>query len=273
MRFRSAGRIGRAWAAAMARPGMYRVNRLLYRLALRGMGVGNYETEWLSGEVPLLHRLLAGARPGDVVLDLGANEGRFSAALMALHPGLTVHAFEPHPETFARLAGRATRDGFVAHNLAVSDRIGDAVLHDYAGVSGSSHASLVPGVIDTIHGGRNEETAVAVTTLAAFCDERGIDRIFLLKLDIEGGELAALTPVAARLRDGALRLRYLLMEFNSMNALTRSFVRDFAAILPGHRVFRILPGGRLLDITDARIEDREIFGYQNLLFAQNDPGT
>jgi FkbM family methyltransferase len=261
-----AGRLIYTWM--FARPRLYRLNRFLYGLALRGIGVGNYERSWASGEIPLLRRVLDTAKPGDVVLDVGANEGRFSDAVTGFRSDLRVHAFEPHPETFARLEALARKSGFRAHNVGLSDRGGTARLWDYADGGGSSHASLSRGVIADIHGGQAQATEVALTTLDAVCKEQEIDDIFLLKLDVEGAEAAALRPLAALVGAGEVGLRFAIIEFNSMNVESRTFLSDFAQMLAGYTIFRILPNGRLVDISGERIEMREIFAYQNLLFSR-----
>ena len=41
--------------------------------------------------------------PGDVVLDIGANEGLFSIMLAKLYPYLRIIAFEPVPRTFFQM--------------------------------------------------------------------------------------------------------------------------------------------------------------------------
>jgi hypothetical protein len=48
-----------------------------------------------------------------------------------------------------------------------------------------------------------------------------------------------------------------------MNVISRSFLRDFRKLLPGYRLFRLLPRGRL-EITDEPIMS-EIFAYQNVI--------
>ena len=61
---------------------------------------------------------LAALRSGDVALDLGANVGVYTARMA--ETGATVHAFEPDPDTFARLVKRVGHlPNVVLHQKAV----------------------------------------------------------------------------------------------------------------------------------------------------------
>lgn len=132
----------------------------------------------------------------DRVLDIGANIGFMSAAAAASHSHVTVTAIEPHPVLFERLvrningwtAQRPDMRGRVrAMQTAVSDSPGRAALHipqSFAGNQGI--ASLVKG-----------SAAPGSTTVEVQCttiDEivsRDVSRVGLLKIDVEGHEIAA----------------------------------------------------------------------------------
>jgi FkbM family methyltransferase len=74
-----------------------------------------YETA--NPEVGLL-TYLSGSVRSRVALDIGAHVGEFSRRL--LECGMSVHAFEPFPSTFAELSDRlAGRPGFTAHPIAI----------------------------------------------------------------------------------------------------------------------------------------------------------
>jgi Methyltransferase FkbM domain len=79
---------------------------------------------------------------------------------------------------------------------ALSDRAGEASLHD--GAAGGSQASLVA------RDGRGAEASATITVplirLGDYLEEQAIGRVDLLKLDVEGSELAALRGLGERLR-------------------------------------------------------------------------
>lgn len=115
---------------------------------------------------------------GGTFFDIGANFGYYSAVLAYSVPRLLVHAFEPNPETYARLAYHATAnrlDYIRAHRLGLSDRPGRAGLSsEYADNSGGAYITA--------------GNSIELTTLDDFCRERGVGRIDAMKIDVEGHE-------------------------------------------------------------------------------------
>ena len=74
-----------AYARWFARKRWVKLNRLLYDLSLRGLGVMNYADERVSGEDHFARSFLA-ARPEAVVLDVGANVGDYAAMIKRIAP-------------------------------------------------------------------------------------------------------------------------------------------------------------------------------------------
>lgn len=132
-------------------------------------------------------------RPGDAVIDVGANCGYFTvlAATLCGAAG-KVFAFEPHPRTYAVLSKNILANGLknvVAVQKAVSDRQSVATLYL---ASNSDQHSIIhepPAWGSTRPSHRPIE--VEVTTLDDFFSGRSI-RPRLLKMDIEGAEPLAL---------------------------------------------------------------------------------
>jgi FkbM family methyltransferase len=143
----------------------------------------------LTGRWEPLHTMLAKReiKPGDVVLDLGANIGYFTLLFARLvGPSGKVYAFEPAPDTFAVLARNVEENGYTNVTL---------VAKAVSNVNG--HAQL------TIHDdnpGINEMAAGGADTRSARVDTVRLDdylagyqgRIDFIKMDIEGMEPFAL---------------------------------------------------------------------------------
>jgi FkbM family methyltransferase len=126
-----------------------------------------------------------------VVFDVGANAGIFSVAALAVRPDALVHAFEPTPEIAARLRETAAMNGLDrlhVHEAAVSNQSGFVTLRRFRGEMGTNEGMNFVGT-DVGEGGGERVPAVS---LDEFCDERAIDHIDLMKLDIQGHEHAAL---------------------------------------------------------------------------------
>lgn len=126
------------------------------------------------------------ARPGAVMLDVGGNFGAYTWWLLSLlGRDATIVVLEPDPELNARLRfNLATNDWDNVRLLecAAGDREGMATLHlntDNRGqntLSGSGQEGVTGSV------------EVPVKPLAQVAREEGLDRIDILKIDIEGLE-------------------------------------------------------------------------------------
>jgi len=129
-------------------------------------------------------------RPGDVVLDIGANVGIFTVlAARWVGPGGHVYAFEPSRQTRTLLRDHLTLNS-VADRVtiiadAVSDTPGRSSFHT-VGASGENTLSPKHSRLPTA-----DSVEVSVTTIDAFCLQRCIVPS-LIKIDIEGYELHAL---------------------------------------------------------------------------------
>jgi FkbM family methyltransferase len=155
-------------------------------------------------------RLLAGIAVRTVV-DGGAHLGETAARYRAAFPEAVVWSFEPAPESFERLRAAVAGDPLVRPvNLALGREPGRAVLH-------LNRASGTHSLFERPASGRRYHdpegvpagrTEVEVASLDAFAAERGLDRVDVLKLDVQGGELGALQGAARLLRERRIGLVY-----------------------------------------------------------------
>ena len=181
-----------AYVWVFAKPMFGKFNKLLFRLSLAGLGVLNYKNSKESGEQCFLKKYLSGKN--GVVIDVGANEGNYSAEVLGFNQSVNVYAFEPHPATYQRLSEKFNDSSRIKTvNKGLSNTAGFLELYDYENKNGSSHASLFSEVITEIHGvGKAESHKVSLITLDDFIEENSIDMITLLKIDTEGNELQVL---------------------------------------------------------------------------------
>jgi len=230
-----------------------------YRLALRAVGVLNYENDTVSGERRFLTRYLS-IYPSATIFDVGANSGRYSALARELAPTATIHAFEPHPASFKKLSELAATLNIYAHPIALGETTCEIDFYDYADDQGSEHASVYRDVIEGIHRRPATETRVRCETLDSVVQERGFERINLLKIDTEGHELAVLKGAHELLHQG--RIDVVQFEFNAMNIISRVYMKDFFEVLNNYRIYRLLEKG----VIEFAVYDptfMEVFAYQN----------
>jgi FkbM family methyltransferase len=155
------------------------------------------------------------ACPGMTAFDVGANIGVFATLLARLvAPGGGVHAFEPFAASRKRLLRTLElnhMDEVVVNDVAVADTVGSALLADY-GPGYESWSTLAPRTVALEHGQLQpaRQTEVATTTLDHYCAAAGIERIDVLKVDVEGAEMRVLQGAEELLERGAIDL--VLME-------------------------------------------------------------
>jgi FkbM family methyltransferase len=174
-------------------------------------------------------------RPGDTVIDLGANIGTFALFLQHRARGIQVHCFEPGADTRQRLERnvRANRlEPWVRiYPVGVSDAAKRLVLqgHRFAG-----SRSTVPGAPGALDVDREEITCVPLEQAVRMT---GADRVDLLKIDVEGAEADILAA-----RDPSLwaRIRRVALEFHgSIRPGSREAVTA-ALVACGFRICQVI---------------------------------
>lgn len=146
---------------------------------------------------------LALIRPGDVVFDIGANEGYFTLLFSDLvGPAGAVHAFEPVEPTFARLRARLMHDRWFRNvhlvHAACSNMAGMATLLVPGDDRGQ--AALVPHRTGSWASARElSEYQAPLLPLDGYVAVLKHPRVDFVKLDIEGAELHALRGMQAAL--------------------------------------------------------------------------
>lgn len=140
------------------------------------------------------------ARP--VIVDAGANIGLASLWLADCYPNARLHCFEPEADTFDLLRhnlrqipdARCTR-------AALGVQSGEIALHVTENASDHS-------VFDTGVPARRE--VVPCLRLGDYLEENGIETVDLLKIDVEGSELAVLQGLGERID----RVKVIVGEFH-----------------------------------------------------------
>ncbi len=99
----------------------------------------------------------------------------------------------PLAEAAAAHPGVNGEEGVAVNALAVADTAGSALLSDY-GEGFESWSTLAPRSVDLEQGRlvARHEIEVHTTTLDDYCAEHEIERIDVLKVDVEGAELRVL---------------------------------------------------------------------------------
>lgn len=168
----------------------------------RNIYLGTYE----PGETQEVRRWL---KPGMTFVDAGANVGYFTAlAATCVGPTGRLFSCEPQPDSFRRLTAMLERNALSqvrAFPWGLSSDEGEVSLYLAPEAGGDQNATMVP------HAGARTIT-VQVRTLDACAREWAVERIDLLKIDVEGHEPKVFRGAAQLLAER--RIRAILCEFN-----------------------------------------------------------
>lgn len=240
------------------------------------LGIGTGSQVHSSGEEAVFALVKQRSDPASplCIFDVGANQGQYLRLIQQHLAGVpcSVHCFEPSPTTFKILAQNAgDRAGVTLNPFGLGREAGEFDLHSDA--EGSGLASLSHRRLDHFGIQFSRRERVELRTLDAYCAANGVDRIDLLKLDVEGHELDALRGGARTFAER--RVRAVTFEFGGCNIDSRTFFQDFYYFLVGHgltSIFRILPNGTLARIPSYR-ESLEQFRTMNFLALLDDEAT
>ncbi len=260
IRARTGNVLGYVFKKFFTRKRFYGANALLHRLSAKGMGILNPDME-KNGEKLFLEKYLAKNKK-QIILDVGGNIGNYAVAILKISPKSVVYSFEPHPTTFIRLQKRAQEKGFTPINTAVGKKKGTGKIYDRKEADGSPHASLYSNVITDIHRSELCEHEINITTIDDFVSEKKIEKIHLLKIDTEGNELDIIHGARETLANGQIDAIH--FEFNEMNIISRTFLKNFHDLLKEFDFYRILPDG-LAHMRKYDPLSWEIFAYQNIV--------
>ncbi|MBK9760246.1 MAG: FkbM family methyltransferase [Flavobacteriales bacterium] len=235
------------------------------QIAQELMGIGSGAGVSASGETVILEHLKKRSKGPYRIFDVGSNRGQFLTMALAQMQGqdVEVHCFEPGKQTFEHLAKTAAGKAKVhLNNIGLGAEKSEAVLHyDHAG---SEIASLTKRNLD--HFGMNYEGSetVVIDTVDNYCAAKGIDRIDLLKVDIEGHELDCFKGAKGMFAKKAIGM--ITLEFGGANIDTHTYFRDFWYFFEplGMDLYRITPSGYLFRL-EHYYETHEQFRTTNFL--------
>ena len=171
-------------------------------IAREAFFTGRYEPQ----ETLIFKRLVD---PGSVVVDVGANWGYFTllAAERAGRNG-RVFALEPNPALFERLHANVVQNGFgnvTCLAVAAADQRGEMPFIDGGSIGNSGLSRFAPAAAPP-------DFFASTVALDAVLDDAAIERVRLVKIDVEGAE----SRVLAGMQRGIARRRYehVLLEFH-----------------------------------------------------------
>ena len=216
---------------------------LTLRLSSKGDdGIANqvFWRGWTADEPEALPLFFALARQAAIVFDVGAHVGIYAIVAALANPGARVYAFEPLPRTRDRLLANISRNSVSNVEVfacAIGASVGWAILYcAHLGIPLSSSLSR-EFMADTISTPLIPET-VPVSTIDVICSSRGISKIDLIKLDIEGLEPDALRGMSELLERTRPDIFCEVLCTSGTEAEISSLITPL-----GYRIFALNPAG------------------------------
>ena len=220
---------------------------------------------WISQDIGfevqmVLKFVPCSARVNLVCLDVGANIGDYSKALLGLIPTAQIHAFEPQPQLAANLEKTFHLWTNVSvHKIALGSIASQQSL--FFDEPGSPLASLYQRTNlprDIVF---DKSILVDVSTIDLVCLSFGLKPNFI-KIDVEGNELEVLRGAVNTLKKYEPVVQF---EFGGTSIDSRTFFKDYWNYFHniGYSIFRILPSGTRQ--IKSYSEREEVFTHMNFI--------
>ena len=213
----------------------WRMGRKLY---FWGRGEQHNSPE-ANGEYWLLAEVVRLSSQHAHFMDIGANKGDWTIEALKLSEetgkSVNLHAFEPCTGTRQMLEARLPEGaGARVNALAMSSTPGETEFY-------SSGAGLGTNSLNQVSG--TEVERVQVSTIDAYLESNGINRVELVKVDTEGFDLEVLRGAERALSEGKIAL--IQFEYNWRWLLNRASLLQVFQLIAGtpYRFGRLVNGG------------------------------
>jgi FkbM family methyltransferase len=197
-------------------------------------------------------------RPGAVAVDVGANIGVWSLLAAERQPDARIHAFEPVPEVAAHCRRHVALNGLdtiVLNVAAVAAE--DGVAPFFAIRTANTGASSL------IRRRPADEITVPVVTLDTYVERARLDRVDVLKVDVEGAErLVFIGGRRTLLRPDAPAIFFEVDERLCAAAGTTPREVKQTLIEYGYGIFRWRSGGFVPVTIDERHAHEDLFALK-----------
>jgi len=205
------------------------VNKLL-AVVYRIENIGNGHLT-VSGEKDFVERLSRFYKGGMTVFDIGANIGEYSELMLKTRGATALdayHLFEPQKSCFLTLKGKfKSAKNMTVNNIGLSDRSGSATI--YKNEEGSGLTSLYQRNLDFYHHKMDIKETIALDTAESYIARHALQKIDLVKIDVEGNEVNTLKGFGRYLRPDFID--FIQFEYGGADIDSHTNLLDFYELL------------------------------------------
>jgi len=188
----------------------------LVLLAKINEDVGRSMKIFRSYEVPETRFFQSVIEDGDICFDIGGNIGFFAALMAAAAKNTQVYCFEPislNTKLIEISIQLNSLNNVTVENIAIGSKNGET---EFVISEDSAYSSI----LDTGRSPHHATCKVPLRTLDSYVAEKGIPKVNLLKVDVEGAEADVIRGAMKTLSDSTKRPRYIMMELAGSNLAT-----------------------------------------------------
>lgn len=211
-------------------------------------------------------RLLSLVRPNTYFFDIGANIGLMSLPVLHGCHDCTVLSFEPSPNTLPYLLRTAKEsrysDRWIIVGKAAGEKSGETRFHIATPEEGA-----FDGIHETKRVAAEKEIVVAMTTIDAEWETLGRPPVSVIKVDVEGSEIATLNGGRGCI---ATERPFLLLEWNTANLRASNCspeqLLEFAAELK----YSVVSMPHLIPVSDRLSIRTQMLGTESFLLVPDE---
>lgn len=233
---------------------------------MKGWGIGE-DDMYKNGEYLMLQTFM---KRDDICMDVGANSGKYTHALLSVTIPKMVYCFEPLSPIFEQLYKKFFyRSNVKMFNNAVMHENANAKFFYYKNNPEMSNFFGRPEVEEKQHL-EKEEIIVTAIKLDDFIDNEKIEKIDYLKADCEGSELYVIKGCEKALSESKIKI--LQFEYGGGWIDSKMKLKDAFGLLSkyGYSVYRIFNEG--LIYFPQWYDELENYGHSNMLAISSDKG-
>lgn len=218
----------------------YMAPRILWLYRICKMYADNYRginnsDMIINGEINLLNNVLPFC--SGAILDVGANKGQWTKAVLSLMPNAHIHCFEPVQSLYKKLASNSFTDNITINPFGLGEKAEYLKIHIYG------KDSELNSIYQSVSRKPIQTQKVKIVTAEEYCEQKDLQEIFFMKVDVEGHDLAVLKGAMSLFQNGCIQIAQ--FEYSANWIVARNYLKDFfelAETIP-YNVYRIMPFG------------------------------
>ena len=183
------------------------------------------------------------------IFDVGANIGQSLIQFKNWFPTSTVYCFEPDPDTYHVLKSNNHKN-VIYHNVGVGSKNKEKIFYQYSLSAMNSFLQIDKKskvFKEKVHKKINEalendenESYVQIITLDQYCQDNNIDKIDILKIDVQGYEKKVLKGARKLLKENDISVLIIEIIFDEIYGRGTSFYEIELRLIPkGYKLWDI----------------------------------